>query len=122
VLAFNSLQAIPEWRNWQTQQTQNLPGITPRVGSTPSSGTLIFRILEKSAKSAIYKPFLTISLPVKYDHQCQAMPLFWVDWQQLATVKLGPDPLKKGRVRAHVRYQHKAIDCCEAFQGKTPQL
>src|SRR5215469_11445297 len=30
---------FPEWRNWQTQQTQNLPGITPRVGSTPSSGT-----------------------------------------------------------------------------------
>ena len=30
---------LPEWRNWQTQQTQNLPGITPRVGSTPSSGT-----------------------------------------------------------------------------------
>ena len=32
---------FPEWRNWQTQQTQNLPGITPRVGSTPSSGTNI---------------------------------------------------------------------------------
>ena len=31
---------LPEWRNWQTQQTQNLPGITPRVGSTPSSGTI----------------------------------------------------------------------------------
>ena len=34
---FNTV--LPEWRNWQTQQTQNLPGITPRVGSTPSSGT-----------------------------------------------------------------------------------
>jgi hypothetical protein len=33
---------LPEWRNWQTQQTQNLPGITPRVGSTPSSGTIFF--------------------------------------------------------------------------------
>jgi hypothetical protein len=33
---------LPEWRNWQTQQTQNLPGITPRVGSTPSSGTILF--------------------------------------------------------------------------------
>lgn len=32
---------LPEWRNWQTQQTQNLPGITPRVGSTPSSGTTV---------------------------------------------------------------------------------
>ena len=34
-------RVLPEWRNWQTQQTQNLPGITPRVGSTPSSGTII---------------------------------------------------------------------------------
>ena len=34
-----SILLFPEWRNWQTQQTQNLPGITPRVGSTPSSGT-----------------------------------------------------------------------------------
>src|SRR6185503_21391806 len=35
-------QAIPlgpEWRNWQTQETQNLPPVTRRVGSTPSSGT-----------------------------------------------------------------------------------
>jgi hypothetical protein len=24
---------------WQTQQTQNLPRITPREGSSPSSGT-----------------------------------------------------------------------------------
>src|SRR5208337_4097410 len=37
---FNTV--LPEWRNWQTQQTQNLPGITPRVGSTPSSGTILF--------------------------------------------------------------------------------
>ena len=29
------------WRNWQTQQTQNLPGFTPRLGSTPSSATII---------------------------------------------------------------------------------
>ena len=36
---FNTV--LPEWRNWQTQQTQNLPGITPRVGSTPSSGTIL---------------------------------------------------------------------------------
>jgi hypothetical protein len=34
------MKVLPEWRNWQTQQTQNLPGITPRVGSTPSSGTI----------------------------------------------------------------------------------
>src|SRR5258708_39863296 len=25
--------------NWQTQQTQNLPGRSPRVGSSPTSGT-----------------------------------------------------------------------------------
>jgi hypothetical protein len=29
----------PEWRNWQTQETQNLPPVTRRVGSIPSSGT-----------------------------------------------------------------------------------
>jgi hypothetical protein len=29
----------PVWRNWQTQQTQNLPGITPREGSIPFTGT-----------------------------------------------------------------------------------
>ena len=40
---FNTV--LPEWRNWQTQQTQNLPGITPRVGSTPSSGTKILKRL-----------------------------------------------------------------------------
>ena len=27
------------WRNWQTQETQNLPGVTPRVGSSPSAAT-----------------------------------------------------------------------------------
>ena len=30
----------PEWRNWQTQETQNLPPVTRRVGSIPSSGTM----------------------------------------------------------------------------------
>ena len=42
MLFCNSFATFPEWRNWQTQQTQNLPGITPRVGSTPSSGTILF--------------------------------------------------------------------------------
>ena len=31
---------VPEWRNWQTQQTQNLPALRSRVGSTPSSGII----------------------------------------------------------------------------------
>ena len=32
--------AMPlEWRNWQTQQTQNLPPVTRRGGSTPPSST-----------------------------------------------------------------------------------
>ena len=31
----------PEWRNWQTQETQNLPPVTRRVGSIPSSGTTL---------------------------------------------------------------------------------
>ena len=29
----------PEWRNWQTHETQNLAPVTRRVGSIPSSGT-----------------------------------------------------------------------------------
>jgi hypothetical protein len=29
----------PEWRNWQTRETQNLVACKGRVGSTPSSGT-----------------------------------------------------------------------------------
>ncbi len=33
----------PEWRNWQTRRTQNPVGFTPRVGSTPSSGTNLLR-------------------------------------------------------------------------------
>ena len=30
----------PEWRNWQTHETQNLAPVTRRVGSIPSSGTI----------------------------------------------------------------------------------
>ena len=30
---------LAAWRNWQTQETQNLPGVTPRVGSIPSAAT-----------------------------------------------------------------------------------
>ena len=29
----------PEWRNWQTRETQNLVRLTASVGSIPSSGT-----------------------------------------------------------------------------------
>jgi hypothetical protein len=56
----------PEWRNWQTQQTQNLPGITPRVGSTPSSGTIILHLLELA--------FLSIprGLPSSFDSCVQS--------------------------------------------------
>ncbi len=32
---------MAEWRNWQTQQTQNLPFFTERVGSTPTSATTL---------------------------------------------------------------------------------
>ena len=47
-----SILLFPEWRNWQTQQTQNLPGITPRVGSTPSSGTKFLNKLVKGSAFA----------------------------------------------------------------------
>jgi hypothetical protein len=33
------LPIVLEWRNWQTQQTQNLPPVTRRGGSTPPSST-----------------------------------------------------------------------------------
>jgi hypothetical protein len=36
---FASYMSLPEWRNWQTRQTQNLVGFAPRAGSTPASGT-----------------------------------------------------------------------------------
>jgi hypothetical protein len=36
-----SCSSVAVWRNWQTQQTQNLPGITPRVGSIPSTATTV---------------------------------------------------------------------------------
>ena len=32
---------VLEWRNWQTQQTQNLPPVTRHGGSTPPSSTKI---------------------------------------------------------------------------------
>src|SRR5262245_1184491 len=32
--------SAPEWRNWQTRETQNLVHLTVSVGSIPSSGTL----------------------------------------------------------------------------------
>lgn len=32
---------MAKWRNWQTQQTQNLPYFTVRVGSTPTFATNI---------------------------------------------------------------------------------
>src|SRR3954452_22691703 len=34
--------STPEWRNWYTHQTQNLARFTPRVGSSPTSGTNSF--------------------------------------------------------------------------------
>ncbi|SVE60785.1 uncharacterized protein METZ01_LOCUS513639, partial [marine metagenome] len=30
----------PEWRNWQTRWIQNPVGVTPRMGSSPFSGTI----------------------------------------------------------------------------------
>jgi hypothetical protein len=35
-----SPQHVPEWWNWQTRRTQNPVGLTARVGSSPSSGTI----------------------------------------------------------------------------------
>ena len=43
-----------EWRNWQTQQTQNLPPVTRRGGSTPPSSTKFFGL-----ESARYKPLFS---------------------------------------------------------------
>ena len=38
-----------EWRNWQTQQTQNLPPVTRHGGSTPPSSTIVFRPAQAAA-------------------------------------------------------------------------
>lgn len=55
----------PVWRNWQTQQTQNLPSRKGRVGSTPSTGNAV--ILRAAGpkdlsvafdRNKIFRPFL----------------------------------------------------------------
>ena len=50
----------PEWRNWQTHWTQNPARLTPRVGSTPTSGTLLRSSLRSSyggqAREHLVKP------------------------------------------------------------------
>jgi hypothetical protein len=38
------LRFVALWRNWQTQQTQNLPRFTPRIGSTPIKATKSFAL------------------------------------------------------------------------------
>src|SRR5208337_2664097 len=43
-----------EWRNWQTQQTQNLPPVTRHGGSTPPSSTKFFRL-----EPVRYKPLFS---------------------------------------------------------------
>src|SRR5262249_27380798 len=50
----------PEWRNWHTQQTQNLPGFTPRGGSSPFSG--IHQIISKVITSLLSAPIKQIEL------------------------------------------------------------
>ena len=54
---------------WQTQQTQNLPGCKPRVGSTPTSGTTKPRLIigdpvGSTPTSGTTKPRLIIGDPV----------------------------------------------------------
>src|SRR4051812_360951 len=53
----------PEWRNWQTQETQNLPPVTRRVGSIPSSGTNPYD--EPTPSMGIYR-FLLAALVVLF--------------------------------------------------------
>ncbi len=43
---------VPEWRNWQTRGTQNPVRLTPRVGSTPTSGTNFAMSYEPGSSSA----------------------------------------------------------------------
>ena len=47
VLAIRIMTFGPGWRNWQTQQTQNLPGVTTLVGSTPTPGTIPVPVRKK---------------------------------------------------------------------------
>ena len=51
--ASNPIQ--PEWRNWQTHQTQNLARFTPRGGSSPPSGTTTPLILSRAQKPPVFK-------------------------------------------------------------------
>ena len=42
-----------EWRNWQTQQTQNLPPVTRHGGSTPPSSIWLLKFDGKSSQHVI---------------------------------------------------------------------
>ncbi len=46
---------MPEWRNWQTHQTQNLALRKERVGSTPTSG-IIFSCVCYNSESNSKQP------------------------------------------------------------------
>jgi hypothetical protein len=45
----------PEWRNWQTHQTQNLASGNTRGGSTPPSGTSRINNLERFIEPPIFQ-------------------------------------------------------------------
>src|SRR5690606_7204954 len=44
------LARTPEWRNWQTRRIQNPLGVTPRVGSSPTFGSVPRRVRRSCSK------------------------------------------------------------------------
>ena len=54
---FRRLQEVPEWRNWQTRGTQNPVRLKPRVGSTPTSGTIFATTYALGMRCASRPPF-----------------------------------------------------------------
>lgn len=75
------MPSVPEWRNWQTQQTQNLSILSGREGSIPSSGT-----------NRNQNPVHSVPFPIPvFDHR-----LSWRDRWGGALVRLG---IGRGRYR-----------------------
>ena len=51
--SFDKIWTVPKWRNWQTQRTQNPPGLAPLGVRLPPSAPLISNI-ESRRRTQIY--------------------------------------------------------------------
>ena len=55
--------SVAVWRNWQTQQTQNLPGFTPREGSIPFTATIMTSENKEAYKYALGMVWFNFGTP-----------------------------------------------------------